>query len=195
MRSAFLRHFMPPYSRSENSSEAAPPVSGHPPARSTPGVEGVYAPVRLQSGSSVSIRSIAGIASRPHTAPRSAPQIAALVSVSPPLMTVSTTASSRFDELCPSRFCAAQTFERCCCGCWARRASSAAAGISLPTGAMIPSRSQEGSGAWISSVQQGSGGAGVRKPETSFGRARRRTRGDARVAVQPLPLLQAVAAR
>jgi len=38
----------------------------------------------------------AGTASRPHTAPSSAPQMAALVSVSPPRMTVSTTASSRF---------------------------------------------------------------------------------------------------
>ena len=37
----------------------------------------------------------AGIASRPYTAPGSAPQMA-LVSVSPPRMTVSTTASSRF---------------------------------------------------------------------------------------------------
>ena len=38
----------------------------------------------------------AGIASRPYTAPRTAPQIAALVSVSPPRITVFTTASSRF---------------------------------------------------------------------------------------------------
>lgn len=37
-----------------------------------------------------------GIALRPHTAPRSAPQIAALGSVSPSRMTVSTTASSWF---------------------------------------------------------------------------------------------------
>ena len=38
----------------------------------------------------------AGIASRPYTAPRRAPRIAALVSVSPPRITVFTTASSRF---------------------------------------------------------------------------------------------------
>ena len=42
----------------------------------------------------------AGITFRPHTAPRSAPQTAALVSVSPPRMTVSTTPASRLGVWC-----------------------------------------------------------------------------------------------